>query len=159
MTGPPAEITHLAEAPVEQYLTYRLSRVHAKLTQQASALLHEAAGLSLVAWRLLAILERNGPATITEANRDARMDKGQVSRAVARMLADGLLSSTARDSDHRQHVLGLTDKGRALYDKAAPAMHARRRHLLGHFTPDELGAFLHGLDLLDAASEKRDFCE
>jgi DNA-binding MarR family transcriptional regulator len=155
----PDDVTRLATAPVEQYLTFRMSRVHAKLTQQASRLLQQSAGLSLVAWRLLVIIHKNGPCTFTEANRDIKMDKGQVSRTVSRMIEDGLLIAEAHVSDQRQQYLRLSPKGLALYQKAEPVMLKRRRYMLSRFSPQELAAFLHGLDILDEAAEKLEFPE
>lgn len=155
----PPDIDELAQVPVEQYLTFRLSRVHAKLTQQASRLLQESAGISLVTWRLLVIIHKNGPCTFTEANRDIKMDKGQVSRTVKRMMDDGLLIAEDHPRDHRQQYLRLSDKGLKVYRKAEPAMLRRRKYLMSMFTADQFDAFMQGLDLLDKTAEKTEFPE
>lgn len=125
------------DLPLERFLTYRLLRVHSKLNTQAIRLLKDIADLPLAHWRVLAMIATNEGATAGRIARLSRIDKGQLSRSIKALVADGLIVSTGEESDHRQHYLTLTGKGRTLYEKTVPRMRARQRYLLGHLTPVE----------------------
>ena len=65
---------------LHQFLTYRLSRVQAKLNAQANALLHAQSGLTLSRWRILALVGAAGQTRLSELARIAALDKGLLSR-------------------------------------------------------------------------------
>lgn len=136
-------------ADLQKMVTFRLSRLNAKVTAQAARILAESCGLSLMQWRIMVMVDSRGPITPAEIVRQTGFDKSQVSRSLKRMVADGLLSSEASPSDQRAHVIRLTDKGRGLYERGRPAMRARQARLIDSLTPTELETLFRAFDRLE----------
>jgi MarR family transcriptional regulator, temperature-dependent positive regulator of motility len=63
--------------------------------------------------------------------------KNSVSRAVAKLVADGLLKSEAHESDGRRAVLQLTAKGRRVYDTILPRFRERQEQMMAVLTAAE----------------------
>ncbi len=141
--------------PLHQFLTYRLSRVQAKLNAQANALLQQYAGLTLSRWRILALVGAAGQTRLSELSRIAALDKGLLSRNLKVMIAEGFISAKQDDYDHRVQHLSLTPKGIALFDHTLPKMRARQAKLRETLDPDELRAVYSALDKLELAADWR----
>lgn len=137
---------------LQEMVTFRLSRVHAKLNTQAINILKETAGVSLTQWRVLVMIDSFGPLAPTELARRAAFDKGQLSRCIKSMIASGMLHSKSSQSDNRSHVLSLTPAGLALFHKASPHMQERQSHLVHSLTKAERETLFNVLDKLELAS-------
>ncbi len=115
MTAPPPPALDL-----ETFLPYRLS-VLANRVSHALAEVYEARfGITPSEWRLIAILARFGPMSANGVCDRSAMDKVQVSRAVARAGAAGLVDRRIDHEDRRRSVLSLTGQGRAVHDRIVP---------------------------------------
>ena len=115
MTAPPPPALDL-----ETFLPYRLS-VLANRVSRALAEVYEARfGITPSEWRLIAILARFGPMSANGVCDRSAMDKVQVSRAVARAGAAGLVDRRIDHEDRRRSVLSLTGQGRAVHDRIVP---------------------------------------
>ena len=87
-------------------------------------------GLSIPEWRTLAVLGRFAPLTATGVVARTAMDKVRVSRAVSRLLADGLLERAVDPADRRRAPLRLSRKGRRIYEQIVPLALRREAELL-----------------------------
>jgi DNA-binding MarR family transcriptional regulator len=147
---------HRSESPGEPdltgYVTFRLSRLQAALNAQAAQLLAAGAGLTLTQWRILALIGADGQTTHGALMRSAAFDKGMLSRTLAAMIEQGLLSDARDDVDHRRQILRITPLGVMKRDQAAPLMKARRARLMRDFSDTETEALLAALDKLMAAA-------
>jgi DNA-binding MarR family transcriptional regulator len=115
VTAPPPPALDL-----ETFLPYRLS-VLANRVSRALAEVYEARfGITPSEWRLIAILARFGPMSANGVCDRSAMDKVQVSRAVARAGAAGLVARRIDHEDRRRSVLSLTGRGRAVHDRIVP---------------------------------------
>lgn len=115
MTAPPPPALDL-----ETFLPYRLS-VLANRVSRALAEVYEARfGITPSEWRLIAILARFGPMSANGVCDRSAMDKVQVSRAVARAGAAGLVARRIDHEDRRRSVLSLTGQGRTVHDRIVP---------------------------------------
>lgn len=76
------------------------------------------------------------------------MDKVQVSRAVAKLIAAGRVRRTSDPKDRRRGYLRPTPAGRALYRRIVPLVKARERQLTSVLTPAEARALDRILDKL-----------
>lgn len=141
--------------PLHQFLTYRMSRVQAKLNAQANAILERESGLTLSRWRILALVGASGQTRLSELSRIAALDKGLISRNLKVLVSEGIINSKQDDIDHRVQHLSLTPKGLALFEATLPKMHARQTKLREDLTPTELSAIYSVLDKLEMASEWR----
>ena len=140
----------------QQFLTFRLNRAHAKLNAQANHILGRHAGISLVQWRIIALLGSDTANTLTELITLVDADKGQFSRRVKTLLDLGLVAARQNPSDRRQQILRLTPKGRKLYDDTIEVMRKRQRLLINSLSGQELEVFYQALDKLSAAANHRD---
>ena len=146
------------DLPLTRFLTYRFSRVQAKLNAQATRLLHRTAGLGLTQWRILALIgDAGGTARASEITSFAAIDKGLFSRKLKGLVEDGLVTTAPDKKDQRVQHLRLTAKGQRLYDSTLPVMRARQRALRSHFDDEELRVLYAALDKLESAAEETEF--
>ncbi|GAB5437819.1 MarR family winged helix-turn-helix transcriptional regulator [Falsiruegeria mediterranea] len=142
------------DIPLQQMVTFRLSRIHAKLNAQAARILKETAGISLSQWRIFVMIETHGKITPAQIVKRTDFDKGQVSRTVKGMLKEGLIVVEGSESDQRSHTLEFTDKGYGLFQQARPAMRTRQTALLGSLTANERQVMFTAMDKLELAMEQ-----
>jgi DNA-binding MarR family transcriptional regulator len=117
----------------------------ANLLKKSGNIVYEAElGLSSIGWRILARLGAEGPMTHTELVELALFDKGQLSKAVGRLVGDGLIARKKRD--WRTHELSLTAEGERLYGALDDISRARHRTLTQGIGREELAQFLKTLD-------------
>ena len=148
------EIDFYDGVPLQQFITYRLARLHAKLNAQASRILAAHAGITLTQWRLIALIGGKDEITLTEINRATQMDKGQLSRTIKGLLGNGMIASRSSLNDQRQQLLTLTEAGRGIYHETLPKMQARQRLLMDSLRPEEKTLIFSAIDKLELASEK-----
>lgn len=144
------------QTPLDQLMTYRLSRVYAQLNAQAARVLRESSGLSQVQWRVLVMLDSFGEISANRIVQQLIIDKGQLSRTLKSMVKDGLILVRENETDSRSSKLSMTEKGRALFEQSRPAMQARQEALNAHLTDEERRVFLSTLRKLEAAIREFD---
>ncbi len=142
---------------VQQFLTYRISRVYAKLNAQASHILGQKNGLSLAKWRIIALLAIAGETTPNAISRKAAIDKGLLSRKLRGLIDDGLVTSRRDESDHRQQLIALSEAGRTVFEDTLPSMRKRQAYLLNTLTDQEERVLFSALEKISAAAERREF--
>lgn len=155
MTTKHTTLDPVEDLPLHQFLTYRLSRVQAKLNAQASALLQRHAGLTLSQWRILALVGAAGQTRLSDLARSAALDKGLLSRNLKTMIAEGLVAAQQDDVDQRVQHLTLTARGRALFERTLPRMRARQTHLRAALTETERVVLETALEKLERAADWR----
>ena len=138
---------------LSQFLTYRISRLHGKLNAQASRMLRETVGLTLIQWRIVAFVGSAGEITASELIGYTDMDKGLVSRNVKRLIAEGVVTSGVDRDDSRVHVLSLTPRGQALFDTALPVMRRRQAHLQNAISEADMATFRRVMAALEEAAQ------
>lgn len=139
---------------LDAFLPYRCAVLAEKISRALSKLYTERFGLSIPEWRIMANLGVHGVLSPQQAAQLGNMDKAKVSRAIASMVASGLLVRDPDPTDNRAALLRLSDRGVAVYRDIAPLALDWERELLAALTPDEAAA-LHSsfdklLDRLDA---------
>lgn len=149
-----AEDSYYDGVPLQQFLSYRLARLHVKLNAQASRILGDHAGITLTQWRVIALTGGKGEITLTDIHRATQMDKGQLSRTIKGMLSDGLVTARAGLSDQRQQILALTERGSAIYAQMLPRMQMRQKLLTDCLSPEERKLIFSAIDKLEIAAEQ-----
>ena len=140
--------------PLGTILTYRLSKLQARLNAQAADLLRRHDGVPLAHWRVLVILSSGLATTQKEIVELAAFDKGQVSRIVDRLIEDEFLISESDIDDKRIRKLRLTASAQRMITRLIPLMQKRQEHLVGGFSEDEKRQLFAFLDRLDDVSGK-----
>lgn len=147
------KIRGIEASPFATMVSYRLSRVQAKLNAQATRILKKHGDLSLTQWRVLVILSELQVSTHSEIARLTEIDKGLLSRTLKGMIEAGLIVAKASPSDNRQIQLTLSAVGYDKFEAARPAMRARQSKLLGTMSESENEILFRILSKLEAAAE------
>lgn len=150
-----AEIdTPEAALALDRFLPYRLS-VLSNTVSGAIARLYEARfGISMLEWRIMAVLGPDAPLSASDVCERTRMDKVQVSRAVARLLEKGLVSRKIAPDDRRRSVLSLSARGRSVYGEIAPMTAEWEARLLAHLDDAEIEALDRTLSKLQSIADR-----
>lgn len=156
MTADPMPEMDPYDIPLNEMVTYRLSRLNAQLSAQATKFLKKSSGLTLTQWRVLVILDTNGETLPSEIVRKIDLDKGQLSRTIKGMVSGGLIDSRISESDGRSHVLSMTNRGRELFETARPAMRERQLCLLESLNSEERSHLFSALEKISAAAARLD---
>lgn len=132
---------------LQAFFPYRIAALAEAVSRSVAQVYQERFGLSRDEWRVVAALADSGTAKTGRVIEHTSLDKMQVSRAVQRLEAAGLLAREPDAADARGWVLHLTAAGRALYRKIVPLVAAREAFLLETLDAGERRA-------LDAAMSK-----
>ena len=81
-----------------------------------------------------------GPITLSALARRRRVSLQSMSELVQMLVERGWISRAPDPSDRRQALLGLTDNGRAHYERAHELMLGRLVPLMAELAPEELAA-------------------
>ncbi len=140
-----------ATLQLERFLPYRLSVLSNRISQDIAGLYAERFGLSITAWRVMAVLGAQSPLSANQVAERTAMDKVAVSRAVSALLAQKFLTRQTDPNDARRSSLTLSAKGYAVFDQVVPLALAYERRILSHLKPKEQSHLLAILDKLEAA--------
>lgn len=121
---------------LEDLLTYQVC-ILAKLMDRASAAGLAADRLGVAEWRVLAQLAVRSPATVRGLAARLRVDRAEVSRAAAALIARRLVRRARDPGDARSVLLSPTAGGRALYRAIMPRRVELNRRLLAALTDHE----------------------
>src|SRR3984893_16827286 len=134
---PPAAGTAEEMAPITAMTSSRLM-VLANLLKRGAILRYKRlAGLSSVEFGLVASLGRRPPMSVITLAEAVGMDKGQISRALAELVARKLVSKAVNPRDNREGLVGLTPAGLAAHETIVAGALERNARLLAHLSEDE----------------------
>jgi DNA-binding MarR family transcriptional regulator len=114
---------------LQDFLPYLLNQAAETTSRGFQATYRARYGLTRTQWRVMANLGRFGAMTARDICRISHVEKTKVSRAVAGLEAEGLLTRSTSPDDRRAENLALTPKGRAIYHRDRPAGAPVRRRL------------------------------
>jgi DNA-binding MarR family transcriptional regulator len=141
--------THL---DLDEFVPYRLSVLTNTVSSAIARHYSDRFGLSIPEWRVIAVLGQSPGLSARQVAQRTAMDKVQVSRAVASLLADRRLVREAHESDGRVAHLSLSSKGRAIYDEVVPLALALEKKFLAVLTQKERDTFDMLLSKLSAST-------
>lgn len=133
---------------LDGFLPYRLSVLQLAVSRSLARIYAKRFNLSRHEWRVLAVLAQEAPLTAMEVAERTSMDKVQVSRAVAKLIAAGRVARETDPDDRRRTPLRPTPAGRALYRRIVPLVKARETELTSVLTPAEARALDRIIDKL-----------
>lgn len=152
---------------VEDFLTFRITRLSNALRTGLTKRYLEEFELSLPEWRLLALIARFAPLRFSEVTSRSSMDKGQVSRTLREMSKKGLVrmkairtpGSRSAEALAAPVMVSITPKGKALYASILPVARKRQAEILMSLTESERAALYSTLDKLFVTIGKAAFQE
>src|SRR6266851_7093244 len=117
-------------APITAMMSSRLM-VLANLLKRGAILRYKRlAGLSSVEFGLVASLGRRQPMSVITLAEAVGMDKGQISRALAELVARKLVLKAINSKDNREVLVSLTRSGLAAHDMIVAGAMERNQRLL-----------------------------
>jgi len=132
---------------LQGFFPYRLAILSEQVSETVAQIYADRFDLGRQEWRILSAIGYRRGMPSKEAGDYAALDKMQVSRAVASLVDKGLATREIDPADRRNHLLRLTEAGRALYLKIIPLALAREAFVLDALSPEEAR-------VLDAAMTK-----
>ncbi len=137
---------------LDAFVPFRLSYTSNLVSDRIAKTYEALFGLSIPAWRLVAVIAEGEGVTQAAIGARTRMDKVTVSRAAIALTERGLLQRAGNPDDRRSHLLTLTEAGRTLYAAVAPKALELERRIFESFPADELARFVETLRRIDAAA-------
>jgi DNA-binding MarR family transcriptional regulator len=122
---------------LERFVPYRLSVLANRVSHALGCAYHARFGLTIPEWRVMAVLGRYAPASATELGWRTSMDKVKVSRAIAALVARGLVDRATDPADQRMIELRLSAAGRAMHAAIAELALGFERELLSVLDAEE----------------------
>jgi DNA-binding MarR family transcriptional regulator len=105
-------------------------------------------GLSVVGWRVIAILGAHSPLSAKALAELTAMDQVSISRAVEQLANNKLVSRRTDTSDRRRVVLRLSKKGKDVYSQVVPVMYASENALISGLCGEDARAVRRIMEIL-----------
>jgi len=121
---------------LQDFLPYLLNQAAEATSRGFQATYRARYGLTRTQWRVMANLGRFGAMTARDICRLSHIEKTKVSRAVAGLEADALLTRSTSPDDRRAENLSLTPKGRTLFAEIGQHAQAFDAALRARLGPD-----------------------
>lgn len=141
-------------APITVMMSSRLMVLANLLKRGAILRYRRLAGLSSVEFGLVASLGRRPPMSVARLAEAVGMDKGQISRALAELVARKLVARAENPRDNREVLVSLTKAGLVAHDAVVAGAQERNQRLLQRLSKPELANLLtHIDDLTETAAQ------
>lgn len=126
-----------ADLRFQDFLTYKVGRLHSLISREVTPSYLGASGLTLPEWRLLARLGTYSSLEMRQLTRINLMDKAAISRATDGLVDKGLVGRHVDPVHATRRIIAVTPAGRRLLRKIMPAAQREQAALLGALTVDE----------------------
>ena len=126
------------------FLPYQLAVAASRVSKGFAERYRAEFGLTIPEWRVLAHLAQSDQVSVREIHAQVDMDKSKVSRAAARLEAQGLIEKRENLEDRRLLDMRLTEKGRELIARIVPIADAYQAQVMAQMGT-EAAAFRAGL--------------
>ncbi len=142
------------ELDIRDRLAFQITTLGNVISQWASRAYLSKCGVTMTEWRVLVMLKTIGPMTARKICELTKMDKGNVSRAVKKLIADKRVSETPDPEDRRAVILNLTTKGRKKYLEVRRYSDERENRLSAAVGQDNREIFEEIIGRLKTESER-----
>lgn len=139
-------ISRFLDFKQEDQLVGQMGSLAKLLERVVTRELEERHGFNLNEWRVLAqVATSDGADNASSAQQiSARtgIDKGWISRSIARLLDQGLITRFTDPEDARRHRLQITEDGAAAFELGVTTMRQLQNRLLDAFDAEDHAAFV-----------------
>lgn len=141
-----------APIELEKFVPYQLSIVSNTVSQAIADEYQQRFDLGTTEWRVMAVLARYDGEGLSarQVARLTAMDKVAISRALARLVANGRVLRRMHRGDKRRSVLRLSAAGWRIHDAVAPLARRHEREFLERLDDEERRSLTRILDKLMA---------
>jgi DNA-binding MarR family transcriptional regulator len=144
----------VAGRTIKDLISYRVHRLANALSRGAAIGYRQGFDVSLMEWRILALLGDFAPLTLKDLAKESGLDKGQASRAVADLVRRGLVLRRTGRADAREVALRLSATGRRSFAGLIAAAHRRDAIFRACLSETEWQALDSALRKLEAAARR-----
>ncbi len=121
----------------EHSLPHAFSVVATRISTMLGKMYTQQFGLSVVGWRIIAILGTHFPLSAKALGELTAMDQVSISRAVEQLAGKKLVSRRVDSTDRRRVVLRLSKKGEEVYNQVVPVLYAGERALVSSLSESD----------------------
>lgn len=147
--SPPGEIT------IKELLSYRIHRLANALSQGAARRYRAEFDVSLMEWRILALLGDYAPMTLKDLARQSGLDKSLASRTVSGLVERRLVTCGVGTEDAREVSLRLSAAGRRSFEGLMRSARARNDVFLDALSAEERKVLDAAIDKLTAIARQQ----
>ena len=141
---------------LQNFLPYRLSLLTNTISQGMAHQYRAEHDISIIEWRILAVLGRFPGLTATRIVERTAMDKVTVSRAVKSLMAKGLVRRQTDRGDRRRRQLFVTPgSGQKVLQHIVPRAQRYEQRLLRALSPDEAAVLDRSIGKLQRVAESQ----
>lgn len=123
---------------LDDYVTYKVTVLAQMFGREAARIYSSKWGLSLPQYRIMTVLSKLPGMSLRELTDQTQMDKGQISRVITQMEADGLITRESDENDGRRLILTLTPSGAQLFQQTIGTAESRQKAILSVLSREEL---------------------
>jgi DNA-binding MarR family transcriptional regulator len=134
---------------LENFLPFRLNVLAQEVSERLSEIYAKRFSLDIPQWRILANLASRGEMTAQEVAFVTFSHKSTISRAVAELEIRKLIERTTSTKDKRAFAMGLTPKGRKLFEQLLPLVLEFEQNLMNKLAATERAMLIEGLAALE----------
>ncbi|MDC7677672.1 MarR family winged helix-turn-helix transcriptional regulator [Asticcacaulis machinosus] len=128
----------VSKLALDDYLPYRLSVASNAVSTLISTAYDSIHGLKIPEWRLIWVLNEDGPSTQQALVKRTGMDKVTISRAAQALAKRRLITRAPHEYDGRSHHLILSSEGERLFADVAPSAVEFEKVVLSNLSPEEV---------------------
>lgn len=142
---------------LERFLPYLLNQAAEATSHGFHAAYRDRYGMTRTQWRVLANLGKFGAMTARDICAISHIEKTKVSRAIAALESEGMLTRTTSEKDRRVEILFLTLNGKAVFadlGQLAISYDCSLRDQLGPSQAANLEALLKALKSLASGADQ-----
>lgn len=121
----------------EESLPHAFTVVATRVSTTLQKMYTERFGLSVVGWRLIAILGSHSPLSAKALAELTAMDQVSISRALEQLVSKRLVSRRVDPTDRRRVVLRLGKRGEEVYNEVVPVLQAADTAITSGLSADE----------------------
>lgn len=144
-----------AQRDIRSHFVYRLSLYTTIAERNGKVYFHDRFGVTLREYRTLAVIGYMQPVSLMRLVQECYLDKGQVSRVVSKLTADGLVTREKdEDPTARGGKIYLTEAGSELLEQVLSYGDALNDQAMSVLSPAERQLFSEHLDRVLAHAKK-----
>ncbi len=120
----------LGNFDIRSRLAYRVNTLANKMTAWSASTYSKEFDIGVQESRVLIVLARLGEVTANQICEFGKMDKGNVSRAIKKLVKEGRIKERLDAKDRRSTILDLTPSGLALYEHVKKISDVREKRFI-----------------------------
>jgi DNA-binding MarR family transcriptional regulator len=139
-----------ARVPLEERISYRCLSIAARITRHLSPRWKAEFGLTVIGWRVMAVIGRFEPISATQVAARTSTDAFFVSRAIEKLVEQGYVQKGVDQEDRRRLRLSLTTAGKKVHRQVEDMINQVEAALLAGIPAGEAATFFRVMSVLES---------